>query len=176
MAEGELPEVGDLQIDEDERFDRRSGRVQRVAWVVFALVLAAALLGAFGNGWLSTQRARSADGALEVEYERFVRFQSPTEIELRVAAAPDGPVRLWIDRAWLERLQPDLVVPEPESRELGRDGLVMVFRPLRPGEPIVVTLRLQVERLGTAEASIGLLAEGQTAPASPVAIRQFVLP
>ena len=63
--------VGDLEISQDLTFQRRSWIVQRVGWVMLALLILAALGGLFGPGPLSRARAGPHDGPLWVEYQRF---------------------------------------------------------------------------------------------------------
>ena len=48
-----MQRVGDLEIEQDHDFQRRSWRLQRAGWIVLSLVLLAGLLGLFGSGPLA---------------------------------------------------------------------------------------------------------------------------
>lgn len=59
---------GGLEVSQDLNFQRREWVVQRVGWVVMAVLLVAALLGLFGPGPLSKSIAGSASGPVRAEY------------------------------------------------------------------------------------------------------------
>jgi len=80
--------VGDLQINEDMEFQRRSWIVQRVGWLVFALVILLAALGLFGDGILSDAKAGQEEGALWLEYPRFKRFEDEFQMRCMQTKAP----------------------------------------------------------------------------------------
>lgn len=130
-------------IEEDLRFQIRSWRIQRAGWVLGLLLLAAALVGLFGNGPLSTATARSADGGIEVTYDRLARHGSPTQlkVDVRQPLAGDGPVVVWLARDFLDGIEIEAIIPEPnrvvdsdartgyefEVEDVGGDGLNVTF-------------------------------------------------
>ena len=65
------PVVDGLQIDQALDFQRRFGRVQRVAWWLLALVPVAAIAGLFGGGLFSEVTAGSERARVTVTYDRF---------------------------------------------------------------------------------------------------------
>src|SRR3954470_23977621 len=79
------PVVRVLQIDQALNFQRRFGRVQRVAWWLLALVPVAAIAGLFGDGLFSEVTAGSERGGGTVSYERFGRLSADTKLELEFA-------------------------------------------------------------------------------------------
>lgn len=79
--------VGDLELDQDIDFQRRSWAVQRVGWGVMALVALAALLGLFGPGPINNAITGSKEAPLWLEYKRFGRFQTSAML-LRVHLGP----------------------------------------------------------------------------------------
>ena len=79
-----IQRIGDLEIGQDVDFQCREWAAQRVAWVVAALILAAALLDLLGGGRLS--RVTAEAGPLRVKYFRFECKHAPTT--LRIEAAP----------------------------------------------------------------------------------------
>jgi hypothetical protein len=139
--------VGSLEVGQDPRFQRYQWRAQRWAWGILGLVLIAALLGLTGNGPLSHATAETPDHSIRVNYNRFIRVRAPalTTIILGPEASPDGTVRLWIDRDYIDHLQVKHVTPRPESEEGGADRQVFVFRVTSPGEPAEITFHFEPE-------------------------------
>jgi hypothetical protein len=167
--------VGDLEVNEDLRFQRRMWVAQRVGWIVMALVVLAALLGLLGPGLLSTSAKAGSEGtSLSVEeYERVLRYRKPTTLRLGLgegAVTGTGEARLWLDRKYLESFQVQKVTPEPDSVEAGPDRLTYVFDVRELSEPTSVTFELQPEKMGLLRPQVGL-DDGEQ-----VSLDQFVYP
>lgn len=135
--------VGDLEIAHDLPFQRGEWIVQRIGWSVMALLLLAALLGAFGSGPLSDAEATS--GELSLEYERVLRFESPHTMSLSVPAGEDG-AELLLGREFLERVEIRSVTPEPDTWEWTGDGAVLRFA--ASGSPVEVSIEYEPGSLG----------------------------
>lgn len=122
----EIKRVGDLEVNEDLRFQRRVWVVQRVGWVAMALVALAALVGLFGGtGSLRGEaKASSEDAIVSVDYERFLRFMKPTTLEIQVGpeAGKEGMVSIWLDREYLDGLQVQQITRSQTARRPGRRG------------------------------------------------------
>lgn len=165
-----IPRMGDLQVGEDLRFQGRQWSLQRVAWVVAAAVLVAALLGLFGDGVLSGRTAEE-DG-LEVRFERVERHRAPSTVTIEVETRHgDGDVvELFVDRSWIEGVLVEGSTPEPEGVNGAEDRVVFSFA-VEPGqEKVAVSLDVAHQGLGEQAGRIGV-------PGGPqVEIRQFVLP
>lgn len=157
----EHPQVGDLEIDQDLDYETRAYNVRRVAWWLMALIVLAALAGLFGSGPLSHTRAGEAGGPLSLEYGRFARLTAPATLEIQLGpqAAAVREARVWIDRRYLQDMQIEDMVPEPERVEAGADRLVLVF-PLAAsaGAPGTTSfeLHLQAQRVGPLHGRVGL--------------------
>ncbi len=153
----ETRRVGDLEIGQDLGFQRRQWAIQRVAWVVMALVVVAGLLGLLGEGPLS--RASAEAGPVEVEYPRFERKRSPMELRVTVAGgtAEQGRVQLWLDQDFLDRVQIERVSPEPEQVLAGADRTTYVFLVDEPSHPAILTFALEHDTFGAPTASLGLV-------------------
>lgn len=155
----EYPRVGDLEVDQDLDYEKRAYNVRRVAWWLMALIVLAALAGLFGSGPLSHARAGEAGDPLSLEYGRFARLTAPATLEIHLSpqAAAAGEARIWIDRRYLQDMQIEDMVPEPERVEAGADRLVFVF-PLATGSPGATSfeLHLQAQRVGSLHGRVGL--------------------
>jgi hypothetical protein len=164
--------IGDLEIDQDLEFQRRTWMVQRVGWVVMALVALAALLGLLGPGPLSNATAGNQKMPLHVAYNRFVRYQTPTQ--LRVHLTPEtgreGKARVWLSRDYLQGVQVQQVVPTPEGVEIGSDRLTYIFRLSEPSQPTAITFYVEPEQIGPLSCHIGL------GSGPPLSFSQFVYP
>jgi hypothetical protein len=164
--------VGTLEVAQDLEFQRRSWTVQRIGWVVMALVIVAALLGLFGPGPLSSATAGEQGGALWAEYRRFGRYASPStlRIHLGTGAARDGEARVWLSREYLEGVRIQHITPEPDSVEAGLDRITYAFRVAEPGQPVAVTFHLELQQIGPTTGRVGL-------PDGPsLTFSQFVYP
>ncbi len=159
-----------LEMREDLLFAHRQWRIQRIGWVVMALVLLAALLGVFGRGPLS--HAREVDGSLDVEYERFARANAPTQLRLRVDAASDGVLRVAIDRRYLDAVPIDHVRPRP-LREESSDSEVIYDFASPPGGPLHVSFDMTPRDPGIARGAMRLMTGS---PAQTVRFHQLIYP
>jgi hypothetical protein len=167
--------AGDLDIDQDMTFQRRSWIVQRVGWSVIGAAIAAALLGLLGSGPLSRSTA-VAPGAFAVGYERFVRYEDPETLAIRLEpeAAADRLVRLAIDRRYLDRSRLQSALPSPERVESADGRVIFVFRTAEPGRPLPIVLTLKPQRFGPIEGWVRL--ESGPASGREVRFRQFAYP
>jgi len=141
-----------LQLDEQLRFQRVLGIVQRVGWGVMALGLIVALAGVFGGGGPLASASASA-GALEVTYPRFARRGAPLQLEIAVAAA--GPVSLTLGGDFASRLQIERIVPEPARVTSSERGLTFEFAPAA-GQRQVIRIDGRTDALGTSTGTLGL--------------------
>ena len=135
-------------------------------------VVAAASLGLLGSGPLSAARAH-ADGFV-LDFHRLSRYQSSETLTLRLDAAATraSEVRVWLDRAYLEMVQLQHVMPMPVRAESAPDRVIFVVAIAEPGQPLTLTFGMQPARVGLLRGRAGL--EG-AAPGG-VAFRQLVLP
>lgn len=114
-----------LQVEQDVRFEAGEWRASQVTWVVVLSLMAATLLGVFGNGPLST--ARKATGGFAIEYQRFGRFGAPTRLVVHAPADTDGRIRLSVDQALLEGFHIERISPEPTDARLLAEGVEYTF-------------------------------------------------
>jgi protein-L-isoaspartate(D-aspartate) O-methyltransferase len=149
----------------DEPFEDRWWRVEKIAWMLMTALLVAGGCGLFGRGALAKSHATGSDVA--VEYERVVRYQTPTRISLRVPPDDRG-TRVFVGRSLLDRLQVQSSMPPPLGSEVRPDGAVLLF----PTQPTggVITLTAEPGSIGICQQSLGL--DGRP----PISFRQLILP
>jgi hypothetical protein len=149
--------VGDLEISQDLRFQRREWLFERVGWAVMLMLAVATLLGLFGRGWLSA--AHVGDGAsLRLDYERITRLYSSTELRLSLGtdAARGDTIRVWLDRDFIESVQVQSIVPRPDQVEIGADRLSYVFASETSGQPAIITFQVQPQHPWSHAGRVGL--------------------
>ena len=163
--------VGSLEIETDPGFLRAQWRVERAGWLVMALLLVAALGGAFGGGPLARAGVQSRDGAMRLEYDRIARRRGDGALDFHLAAAAvrDTIARLWLDRAYVERIGIQRVTPEPLS--VASDGRRLVYEfALRPQRPSRIVMEFEPKAFGRVRAWAGLVG------GDSVAISHVLLP
>ena len=141
----------DLEVAEDIVFIRRTWKAQRAGWVVLALVILGAVSGLFGAGPAS--RATVEGAGFAVEYERFARRLAPTELRIRLGAAPGGgDARVAIANRFLDEVEMRRVTPPPLRAERGPDRTVYVFA----GNPDTIVFAFRHARGGRAEGDVAV--------------------
>ena len=167
-----VPRHGDIEIDQDQTFQQRDWRAQRIGRIAMALVVVAALAGTFGDGVLSSRTARTDDGRLEVEYDRVARHGAPQPLRVHVAArAPgDSIVDLWIDQRYVYGLVMREISPPPAETWAGGERLIYRFRLTDLPRTAVIVFQAEASELWSRSGAVGLV-NGDS-----VRFRQFVLP
>ncbi|MDO6392306.1 hypothetical protein Q4E40_19380 [Pontibacter sp. BT731] len=142
---------GELEIDEDIQLESTNWKVQRVAWVLMAFVVFAALLGFTGNGGIGNlQRLKAGDSAegLEVEYERFLRRGAPAEIKVKlVPSSADSLTDLRLNKDFYEKLQVEKILPEPSGQYTHEQGIT--YRFASANQPFLVIFYVKPEGMGS---------------------------
>jgi hypothetical protein len=146
----QLKRAGDLEISQDLEFQERSWRVQRIGWVIMAILLVAALLGFFGVGPLSRATAGSEDDPLWIEYPRFSRLLKSTTINVFVnpEAVQNGRIRLWISRDYLKNVEISHFTPTEDSAEITGNGNFYTFQTSDNRQPVTIVIHLRAAKAG----------------------------
>ena len=131
-------DVGISAIREELSFQRTSWIVERVAWVLLALVPLAALTGVFAHGFFSYQTVRSSDSALGVEFERFQRQSVQARFVFRIAAGGPNDVHLRLNSAFQQTYEIQSLHPIPVRSRADNAGLELFFHRPEGGELVVV--------------------------------------
>ena len=163
---------GGLDIEDDDAFQRREWRAERIGWLLMLALVGAGLLGLLGEGWLSQTSTPVVGGRLRVDYERIARHGSPATLRvlLTPGAVPTGVALIWIDRAYMEGVDLHDIAPVPDATWGARDRIVYAVRIDNPADSAYVTFALQPDDFGSRPVRVGL--DGGPS----VAFRQFILP
>jgi hypothetical protein len=165
-----IQRVGDLEIDIDMNFQRRSWAVQRLGWAIFLLIVLGALAGVFGPGPVSNTTI--GDERLRVNYERFGRLQDSMTLMIVVGpgVAQNGTIRVWVDRQYLHKIEIRHVAPDIQRVESDGDRLIYVFQVARPDQPTSITFHVDPQKIGLHTGQIGI--DGGPS----LEFRQFIYP
>jgi hypothetical protein len=162
---------GELEIDEDIELERTNWVVQRIAWVLMALVVLAALLGFTGSGGIKgiTQftAGSQADG-LELAYDRFLRRHNPSEIQVTLYPMRDASFQeLHFNKDFQEKLHVEQVIPEPAEVYSHAQGITYSFK--GTDSPSTIIFYIKPKHIGSLDLHI-------TGSWPKVAFSQFVYP
>lgn len=158
-----------IEIGEDPKFQKLSWKWQRMGFIALLVFVFAGMLGVFGGGGvLSPTDARS--GGLEVSYDRFIRFATTTEFVATTAErTTGGAFTLQLDRAFVDAVRLQHILPPPETVHFHSDSCVYTFS--ARSNPA----RLSV-RFSYAPRHAGILRSTLRAGESEVAFTQYVSP
>ncbi len=155
----------DLDLEEDLTLQRREWRWRRVGWAVLFSIVGAALVGVFGDGFLSDAKAVSSvrgdarSPALTVDFQRFTRVGKSARIAIRLAGTPpeNGDVALKVDRRFYDHAQIERLTPEPDRVVPGAKTVDLVFASgkLRAGSGIVLDYQPTAAGLHTLRFGVG---------------------
>jgi hypothetical protein len=161
---------GEIEVGEDLEFQRKWWRFENLTWILFTLIIVLDLAGLFGRGPIAKAERRTADGTIDVKYERIERTDSPSilTIDFGPSAIHDGKIRLHISESLVKGLGTQRVVPAPLETMIGDGGLTYTFSASKP--PAAVDLALQPSGPGIYHFTIGVV------NAEPIQAKIFVVP
>jgi hypothetical protein len=86
-------------------------------------------LGVFGRGWFAKAERKTADGSMDVKYERIERFRTPSllAVQFGPAAIHDGKIQLWASESLVKPLGAQRIIPEPVNSAIGDGGILYSF-------------------------------------------------
>ena len=124
MAEADRPR---RPVYEDMHFQEISWTLQRVGWVVLALITLLALTGVFSHGYFSTAVARQNGLPLSVNYERFQRMSALHRFDVAMPAGSEDDIRLTFNKAFTDLYEIDSIQPQPLRSNASDGGIVLTF-------------------------------------------------
>jgi hypothetical protein len=154
--------MADIDIAENEAFERAELRVRRLAWKALLLLVLGSIIGIFGPGILG--RSEAVGNLLEVRFSRFERTNSPAELVIMISpeAVHDGGVQLWFSRDYIDAFEVSSVTPIPKASFSAGDRVVYEFQ-AAPGMPAKIAFHLRVSEaaVGRLEGRLGVHTGGE---------------
>lgn len=155
----------------DFQFHRKQFLIERVGWFSMAVYLAWALVGGFGEGWISQTEASNDAQSCAIHHERFGRRDAPFTLQVRLRLdAPREDVALELNREFTDRVRIERITPAYQSMESDDDTVTLSFA----GAPQTTEHSFVIEykplHVGTLHVAV------QPAGAGEVAFDQFIYP
>ena len=129
-----------LEIDEELKLHEKGWAIQRVGQIIVVLVIIAGALGMFGEGVISSTTPRS--GVVNVEYERFFRYQ--TEMKILVKSG-EHISTISFPQRYLEKFKLIRFMPEPDANNTAGEETIYHFL---PGQNHIVSIYLETQSYG----------------------------
>jgi len=140
-------------IEDHGPLQRRFWAAQRVALIVFAALLIACLLGAFGRGgYLSRQETTSPLGA--VDAPRITRWNASDKLRIAFAPSPEDRV-VYVDGRFFQTFSIEGIDP-PQKATVVRNGLTGYVFSSDPAKPTIVVFRLRAQLAGLRASTFGI--------------------
>ncbi len=114
-----------LQLDERRDFQRKFWTLERMAWLVFAVLVASALAGLCGGSGYFSRQSLAAGGAL-VDLPRISRWQGNEYIALQLPGG-EGPHTIVLGGEFGEYFLIERTQPAPARSRATSSGLEMEF-------------------------------------------------
>ena len=127
----------------------------------FTLIIILDLCGLFGRGPIAKAERHTADGTVDVKYERIERTDSPSilSISFGQSAIQEGKIRLYVSNSLVKPLGTQRVIPAPQETIVGDGGLIYTFPATKP--PASVDLALQPSGPGVYDFTVGVVGAEQ---------------
>jgi hypothetical protein len=121
-------EAAGLEIETDSAFQERLWTLQRVAWVLMALVVIAALIGLTGRGGSYAHATVEAEGdGVALDYPRIARWQAADQMVLRIPDPSGDRIDVTLSGKFAELFTVESVQPQPASSAAVADGHRLTF-------------------------------------------------
>ena len=116
----------DLEVKEDRSWQEWEWTIQRVGWVLMALLIVAALAGLTGKGGpLASASAESSTG--EILYPRITRWQSDEQLMVRLPPSATGEVDIELSQAVTDLFSISAITPSPKEAVATAGGYRLTF-------------------------------------------------
>lgn len=156
-----------LELPDHRRFHLGFWRAQRVAWIVFGLCVAGALLGLTGAGGPLSRQTTPLPGG-EIDHPRFGRWSAADEVRVRLKPGASERVLL-LSTGFTDHFQIEDIQPAPSRDVAAVEGHHMVFQ-TEEGQPAAIVLHVRAQKPGIADYAVAL--DG----GAPKPLRSVILP
>ncbi len=85
-------------------------------------------------------------------------------------AASDGELTVWLDRAFVDKVEIERVVPEPIAMAAGSDRILYRFAVAAPEQSTAITFHIELADFGATRGRVGLV------DGAEITFDQFIFP
>jgi hypothetical protein len=140
-------------VEDHSAFQRRFWAVQRVAWVVFSLILVPCLLGLLGRGGMFSSRLVEFSGGT-IEMPAISRWNAPDEMQVSLPPS-ERDQTVFVDPRFLEAFSIDGMDP-PQKATVQKNGRIGYVFSSDPSASATIVFRLQTQRPGLRTFLLGI--------------------
>jgi hypothetical protein len=159
----------DIDRAANEKSHWRVQRVRKIAVVVTAAAIIAALAGLLGSGPISTTYGRNPANSLAVEYPRFLRMDAPFVMTVDAEAPPSGEsLEVSFDVDYLRSFEVETISPDPANSRIGHGLTTYVFE--SQGGRSMIRFGMRPHTFGSVSGRM------QTRDGEGIALRHFIYP
>lgn len=161
MAEKQQQARG-LQVEEDRAWQEKFWTAQRIAWVLMALFIFAALVGFTGKGGAFASATAQTPAGM-IEYPRITRWQSDELLTVKLPSAASGEVQLELSNSFVELFAVQSIKPEPSKAVATATGHRFTFDVERGGGPKLIQFQIQAENPALLQPMTAMIGTSQPA-------------
>jgi len=162
----------ELTLGYSSHFEKQWWRIEVAIWILLSVFVAIGLTGLFGRGVLAHKRIGTNDGDFTVEFQQIARYKTPEIMMVRLAPSlyRQGKVRLWLNRAIVEDMGLQRIIPESEESFPGENGIAYTFQVQDSAEPTFIWFAKEASDPGIYEEEVKVDSRHD------LSMRVFVLP
>jgi hypothetical protein len=126
----------DLDVEQDDKFQKREWRVEKLGTVLLVLFILAGLLGFLGHGPFSQTTVESEAGTVQVDYQRIIHHLTDEDLSFQISgdAVQNDKVTLVLTGPWTSEVDITGISPQPSTQYAVPGGVALEFEVLRPGD------------------------------------------
>ena len=152
-------------------FQRKQFFAERIGWAAMALFLVWALLGGFGEGWVSRQKIWNKDHTVGLNYERYGRRDAPLNLHLDLRPDTSGDeLVVHLSREFMDGVEIERTTPNYRSMVLDGNGAAVTFAADASAIDYSITIEYKPRHAGSLHVALRALGQDE------VAVEQFIYP
>ncbi|CBG88258.1 hypothetical protein [Citrobacter rodentium] len=134
-------------IEESRRALNFEDKFRRIGFTFLLLIIIAASVGLFSNGYFSASQATNDSQRFHVEYEKYGRLLKDDTLKISVRnAASDLTLRLGKD--FTTAFQTEMVTPQPDKMYSHNDQLILYYAPSSDNDNVTVRITAKPQKPG----------------------------
>lgn len=134
-------------FDDEIAFQHKEWKVERVGWSLLLTLVLLAGMGLFAEGLLSERTETSADGALQLEYPRFMRKGARSTMQITLQGQPRASLQVTLEAPFLHAHNVEIIQPYPPISSSEQGGLRLTVLADQAGRASI-HLTVRAERVG----------------------------